>query len=97
MLPALLPDLLALAAPAAPVAPAAPADSVVAIVNVTVVPMDRERTLARQTVVVRDGRIAAVGPHDRVAVPAGAVRVDGRGKFLLPGLVLRVSDSCPSS
>jgi imidazolonepropionase-like amidohydrolase len=49
--------------------------------------MDSERVLAGQTVVVRDGRIVAVGPRARVTVPAGAVRIDGRGKFLMPGLV----------
>ena len=30
--------------------------------NVNVIPMDRERVLERQTVIVRDGRIAQIGP-----------------------------------
>lgn len=39
-------------------------------------------------VVVRDGRIDAVVPPDGdVAVPPGAVEVDGRGRFLLPGFI----------
>lgn len=59
---------------------------VVAFVNVTVLPMDRERRLPAQTVVVRDGRIVAVGPVARTRVPAGARRIDGTGRFLLPGL-----------
>ncbi|MBA2527733.1 MAG: amidohydrolase family protein [Pyrinomonadaceae bacterium] len=67
-------------------APAKAADSVVAFVDVTVIPMDRERTIPRHTVVVRGGRIVAMGPSDRVKVPAGGVKVDGRGKFLIPGL-----------
>ena len=58
----------------------------VAFANVTVLPMDREGVLADQTVVVRDGRIAEVGPAARVRVPAGALRVDGRGRYLMPGL-----------
>lgn len=58
----------------------------IAIVDVTVLPMDSARVLEHQTVVVRDGRITAMGPTARTAVPAGAVRVDGRGKFLMPGL-----------
>jgi imidazolonepropionase-like amidohydrolase len=37
--------------------------------------------------VFRDRRIAAIGPASRVAVPASAVRVDGTGKFLIPGLI----------
>jgi hypothetical protein len=58
----------------------------VAIVNVSLVPMDRDRVLAGQTVVVADGRITAVGPAKTVKVPAGAQRIDGAGKFLMPGL-----------
>ena len=58
----------------------------VAFTNVNVVPMDSERVLRDQTVVVRGDRIAEVGPAAKVKVPAGAVRVDGRGKYLMPGL-----------
>ena len=54
--------------------------------NVNVIPMDRERLLERQTVVVRDGRISEITPAAGAKVPAGATRVDGTGKFLLPGL-----------
>jgi hypothetical protein len=57
-----------------------------AFVGVSVIPMDRERVLENQTVVVRDGRIASVGPAARASIPADATRIDGRGKFLLPGL-----------
>jgi Amidohydrolase family len=58
----------------------------VAFVNVTVVPMDRERLLASQTVVIREGRIAELGPAAAVKVPSGARRIDGANKFLMPGL-----------
>lgn len=58
----------------------------VAFVNVNVIPMDRQRVLAAQTVVVRGEKIVALGPTGATAVPAGAVRVNARGKFLLPGL-----------
>ena len=57
-----------------------------AFVGVNVVPMDREGVLRNQTVVVRDGRIAAIGPAATVRIPSGAVRVDATGKYLLPGL-----------
>ncbi|MDQ8756699.1 amidohydrolase family protein [Sphingosinicella sp. LHD-64] len=57
-----------------------------AITNVTVVPMDRERHLPDQTVVVRDGRIAAMGPAASTPVPDGATRIEGRGRYLMPGL-----------
>lgn len=38
------------------------------------------------TVVVRDGKIEAVGPAASTAVPAGTEIVDGKGKTLVPGL-----------
>ena len=59
---------------------------VVAFEHVTVIPMDSERDLRDYTVVVRDGRISAVGPARRTSIPAGAQRVDGAGKYLMPGL-----------
>jgi imidazolonepropionase-like amidohydrolase len=62
------------------------AQEVVAFTNVSVIPMDRERVLPGQTVLVRDGRIVAVGSAASVRVPTGARRVDGAGKFLIPGL-----------
>lgn len=58
----------------------------VAFVHAAVVPMDRERVLPDQTVVVVDGRIAAVGPASEVSVPRGAVRIDAKGRYLLPAL-----------
>ena len=58
----------------------------VAIENVNVIPMDRERVIEQQTVIVRDGRIAQIGPAASTPAPSGAVRVDGGGKYLIPGL-----------
>ncbi len=57
-----------------------------AFIDVNVIPMDRERVLREQTVVVRDGLIREIGPARRVSVPSNAVRIDGKGKFLIPGL-----------
>jgi imidazolonepropionase-like amidohydrolase len=67
-------------------APVPAADSMVAFVGVTVIPMDRERSLPNSTVLVEGGRIVQVGPAHKVRVPDGATRVSGQGKFLLPGL-----------
>jgi imidazolonepropionase-like amidohydrolase len=39
------------------------------------------------TIVVRDGRIASVGPSGRVTVPADAQRVALAGKMIIPGLI----------
>jgi imidazolonepropionase-like amidohydrolase len=48
--------------------------------------MDRNGILNDRTVLVRDGRIAEVGPAGNTRVPAGAQRLEGRGKYLMPGL-----------
>jgi imidazolonepropionase-like amidohydrolase len=58
-----------------------------AFLGVNVIPMDRERVLLNQTVVVRNGVIAEIGDAKRIKVPKDAVRVDATGKFLIPGLV----------
>lgn len=57
-----------------------------AFTNVNVVPMTGPNVMADQTVVVQNGRITAVGPASRINVPGNAVRIDGRGKYLMPGL-----------
>jgi len=61
--------------------------SVVAFVDVSVIPMDRERVLHHQTVIVRNGVIVEVGDVKRIKVPTGSERIDGTGKFLIPGLI----------
>ncbi|HUE89946.1 MAG TPA: amidohydrolase family protein [Vicinamibacterales bacterium] len=65
---------------------AQPADPTVAFTNVTVIPLDRDRALADHTVVVRGDRIVAMTPSAAAKIPPGAMRVDGRGKFLMPGM-----------
>jgi imidazolonepropionase-like amidohydrolase len=52
--------------------------------DVTVAPMDRDTTLAHQTVVVRGDKIVAVAPA--VALAQGITKIDGAGKWLMPGL-----------
>ncbi|HMQ03022.1 MAG TPA: amidohydrolase family protein [Pyrinomonadaceae bacterium] len=76
---------------------------VTAFVGVNVVPMDRERILRSQTIIVRDGIIAEIGDSAKIRVPNGALRIDGSGKYLIPGLVdmhthlLSDSDEYPDS
>jgi cytosine/adenosine deaminase-related metal-dependent hydrolase len=48
--------------------------------------MDRQQVLVHQTVIVRSGRIAAIGESSSMRIPNEALQVDGRGKFLMPGL-----------
>jgi imidazolonepropionase-like amidohydrolase len=77
---------LALLALATGTTPRAQQPAAIAFTNVTVIPMDRERTLEDQTVIVRAGRIDAMGPAAALPVPADATRVDGRGRYLVPAL-----------
>lgn len=48
--------------------------------------MDREHVLPGHTVLVADERISAVGPADGIDAPQDAVRMDGAGRYLMPGL-----------
>src|SRR5262245_17023256 len=42
--------------------------------------------IANATIVVRDGRITAIGPSPRVTIPTGAEEISLNGKFVIPGL-----------
>ncbi|HUP49992.1 MAG TPA: amidohydrolase family protein [Thermoanaerobaculia bacterium] len=91
LLPALILSLLVSCRTAAPPPVAteesAPPDGSLAFVGVNLVPMTRELGVVRaQTVIVRDGRIETVGPAATTPVPAGAERIEGRGRYLMPGL-----------
>lgn len=64
----------------------APAPGAHAFVNVTVIPMDADRVIAGQTVIVREGRIARIGPAADLSLPEGVQRIEGEGRFLMPGV-----------
>jgi imidazolonepropionase-like amidohydrolase len=66
-------------------AAAAGAQEVRAFVGATVIPIEGP-AVERGVLVVRDGRIDAVGGPD-TPIPDGAVRVDLTGKVVMPGLV----------
>ena len=55
----------------------------VAFVDVSVVPMDSERILPHQTVVVQGDRINAVGPAAKIKLPPGTIKIAGAGKRLI--------------
>lgn len=58
----------------------------IALTHVTVIDGTDSTPRADQTLIIRGNRIATVGPARSVSAPAGAVVVDGRGKFVIPGL-----------
>lgn len=80
--------VLILAAPPCVLTPATSAagDPITVFVDVNVIPMNAERVLSHQTVVVQGDRIAAIGSAEDLAVPDGAHVINAQGAYLLPGL-----------
>jgi imidazolonepropionase-like amidohydrolase len=74
--PAGAPEPLALAAPAA--------GSLVAITNANIMTASHGNIM-NGTILIRNGKIAEVGTN--VTVPAGAQVIDGRGKWVTPGII----------
>src|SRR5487761_2344880 len=64
-------------------ASAAPNTTAFALRGVRV--FDGDRTIPQANVIVRNGRVAAVGRN--AVIPPGIPVIDGRGKTLLPGLI----------
>lgn len=62
-------------------------DPVVAITSVTLIDGTASDAVPGQTVLIRDGRIAAVGNDGAVEIPEDARTIDGTGHTLIPGLV----------
>jgi len=58
-----------------------------AITNVTVIDVAAGARLPNRTVIVEGNQITATGAAGAVPVPARAIRIDGAGKFLMPGLI----------
>jgi imidazolonepropionase-like amidohydrolase len=58
-----------------------------AIRNVTVIPGTGVPPIENATVLIRDERIAAIGPATGIAIPAGVRIIEGAGKFLVPGFI----------
>lgn len=62
--------------------------TVVALEDVRVIDGTGARPLDHQTIIIADGRIAAVGPNGKVPIPNGAERRRLSGYSVLPGLVM---------
>lgn len=57
-----------------------------AIVGVDVIPMDTERLLEDQVVIVENGVIQSIGDTASTTLPSGLPQIDGSDRFLMPGL-----------
>jgi imidazolonepropionase-like amidohydrolase len=57
-----------------------------AFTNANMVDTTSGKTILAQTIIVRDGKIEAVGSTDALPVPGDTIRIDATGKTLIPGL-----------
>lgn len=62
-----------------------PQEGTFAITNVNVLSADGESFTANQTVLLKDGLISAI--DSTLTMPPKAITIDGKGKFLIPGLI----------
>ncbi|MGH9775319.1 MAG: amidohydrolase family protein [Candidatus Acidiferrales bacterium] len=61
---------------------------VVALAHVRVIDGTGSAALEDQTIIINGGKITALGPADKTAVPAGAQVLDLKGYTVIPGMVL---------
>lgn len=64
-----------------------PARIDVAITDVSIVDIERGEIIAPRTILVANGRIVAIAAGPVPGLPTQARHVDGRGRFVMPGLV----------
>lgn len=62
------------------------AQAITAIEDVNVIPMNKEVIWPHQTVLIQGQKILQAGDQKSVKVPAGAQKINGKGKYLIPGL-----------
>jgi hypothetical protein len=62
-------------------------DADLAISRVAVVDVENGRVIPDQMVLVRSGRVVAVEPGAGIRLPEEMPTIDGRGKYLIPGLL----------
>lgn len=67
--------------------PFAKPSGALALTGGTVITMNGNEVIRNATVVIEGNRITAAGPSGSVRIPAGARRIDVRGKFIMPGIV----------
>jgi imidazolonepropionase-like amidohydrolase len=64
-----------------------PSKQSIAITNVTIIDVEHGRSIAPRTVLIDNGRIVSIEVPRTAHIPTNAQRVDGHGRFLIPGLV----------
>src|SRR5579864_4279843 len=61
--------------------------AMVAVTGARLVDGTGRPAIEQATLLIKEGRVQAVGPSASVQIPAGAVRVDAAGKTIIPGLI----------
>jgi len=54
--------------------------------HVTLIPMNKKGSLTDMTVIMQEGKIRKIGPSASTSIPPNTTVIDGRNKFLIPGL-----------
>ena len=66
-------------------------NEIIALKGGTIIDVDNfgasTKDIKNSIVLVRDKKIIAAGPANKVAIPAGAKVIDVSGKFIIPGLI----------
>jgi len=57
------------------------------ITNVTIADVEKQKLIPNQTVVISNDLITNIQLSSKIKIPANATVIDGKGKFLFPGLV----------
>ena len=61
-------------------------DRTFAVTNINVIPMDKNTVLRNYTLLITGDRIEKMGPSMNVDLPESIYTIDGRNKFIMPGL-----------
>lgn len=80
-------SILLVALLALPVLAAPARTQTLAITGATIIDGTSKPPVSNGTVLITDGRIAAVGRAEDIAIPRAAKRLDARGKYAIPGLM----------
>src|SRR6188768_2137642 len=56
------------------------------ITDVTIADIENQKLISHQAVIITGDKISKIQPADKVNIPANAVVIDGKGKYLFPGL-----------
>ena len=73
--------------------PKAEAPKLIAITNVTVIDVQGGGAIPGQTVLIAEGKIVLVGNPNNMGIPKYALKISGRGKFLIDRKSTRLNSS----